>query len=354
MSDRPLVSVILPCFNAESYVAEALESLQRQTYPWLEIVVLDDGSSDRTYEIAERRQVDDARIRLLRNDRNRGLTATLNRGVIEAQGDLIARMDADDIAAPRRLEMQVQALAEHPGIDAVGGGVEMIGHDGRTLRPRPVRCFTPGGARFMSLLGTPVAHVTLVARADLLRRFPYDESPQALHTEDYELFARILNSGVGIMNLREVLVTVRAEPRGVSLANEHLQVSNFTSRAREHFERTLGYVPPEPVHKVLINRVDGSVTSTDLAKGLQLLDRVERVFLKDEAGAGCDIRRTSDLQRVDIIVQAAVHWAHLRASAAALAVQYRRRLLSPAARRYLASKLPARPVRRARSRTLSV
>lgn len=340
MKDWPLVSAILPCFNAERYVAGALESLRTQTYSRLEILVLDDGSSDRTFEIVEQHRADDVRIRVLRNSVNLGLTATLNRGVAEAHGDVIARMDADDLAAPLRLAMQVEALKKHPSIGLVGTAIELVGERGRWLRPRPLRCYGPGGARFMALLGTPMAHVTLAARADVLRSYPYDESPGSAHTEDYELFSRMLSAGIGFMNLPQALVRVRVDPRGVSLRNEQLQVSNFAARALDYFTRTLGFRPTRQVHRVLVNRIDAGVTPEDLAHGLHLLDQAEQTFLDREPDAADDIRRAADLQRVDILVQAAARWSHLRAAAGALAVKYRGRLASPASRRYLASKLP--------------
>src|SRR5437588_11852113 len=102
-----LVSVVLPCFNAEPVVRDALDSLVRQTYEDLEIVALDDGSSDGTARILQEYAARDSRVRVFASASNEGVVGTLNRGVREASGEFIARMDADDVAAPERIERQV-------------------------------------------------------------------------------------------------------------------------------------------------------------------------------------------------------------------------------------------------------
>ena len=99
VTGRPLVSVVLPCFNAERFLPAALDSLLRQTYRDLEILAVDDGSRDDTPRILEAYAGRDPRVRVLTNDSNLGLVPTLNRGVAEARGDFIARMDADDVSA---------------------------------------------------------------------------------------------------------------------------------------------------------------------------------------------------------------------------------------------------------------
>ena len=102
MTAAPLVSVVLPVFNAGPYLAAALGSILRQDYGRLEVIAIDDGSTDNSLEILERYQRNDSRISIISRE-NRGLVATLNEGLGKAQGELVARMDADDIAYPWRL-----------------------------------------------------------------------------------------------------------------------------------------------------------------------------------------------------------------------------------------------------------
>jgi glycosyltransferase involved in cell wall biosynthesis len=341
VDSEPLVSVVLPCYDAERFLAQALESLLGQTYGKLEVLAIDDGSADGTAAILEELATRDERVRALRNPENQGVIGTLNRGVAEARGEVIARMDADDVAAPTRIERQVAVLAERPEIDLVGTGVEAIdGETGRRLRPRPVRCLEPGGARFAALFATPAMHMTIAARAEAMRAHPYGGAPDSLHTEDYEMFARMLDDGAGICNVDEPLMTVRVDPGSVSARHEEVQVENFVRCAARHLERTLGVRPDPAAQRVLVNRIDATVGVRDLREGLRWLDRIEGEFLRREPASVGDIRRAADLQRVDILVQAALKGSPaVRGATAPLAFRYGRRLLSPPARRYLAGKL---------------
>jgi glycosyltransferase involved in cell wall biosynthesis len=341
VAERPLVSVLLPCFDAERFVGAALDSLLDQTYGALEILAIDDASGDGTLGILEAYAARDERVRVLRNERNLGLISTLNRGVAEARGELIARMDADDVSARRRIERQLETLRRRPDVDVVGTAIELVDdRSGRRPRPRPLRCLTPEGARFVALFATPVAHVTILARAPAMRAHPYGTSPYSLHTEDYELFTRMLADGIGFCNVDERLMTVRADPHGVSLRHEEIQVENFVRCAARHLERTLGMCPEPAAHRVLVNRIDATVGAHDLREGLRWLDRIEQEFLGLEPGSAAEVRRAADLQRADVFIQAALKGRpSVRAIAAPLALRYGRRLLSPPTRRYLAGKL---------------
>jgi glycosyltransferase involved in cell wall biosynthesis len=337
----PQVSVVLPCYEAERFLAASLESLLGQTFGALEVLAIDDGSRDGTPEVLERFASRDPRVRVLRNDVNMGVIETLNRGVADARGEIVARMDADDVAAPTRIERQVEVLASRPEVDLVGTGVEVVdGETGRRLRPRPVRCLEPAGARFASLFVTPAMHMTIAARGEVMRAYPYGGTPESLHTEDYEMFARMLDDGRGFRNIDEPLMTVRVDPSSVSARHERLQVENFVRCAARHLERTLDMRPPPAAHRVFVNRIDETVGPGDLRDGLRWLDRIEREFPRREPDAIADVRRAADLQRVDVLVQAALKGSPgVRAMAAPLALRYGRRLLSPPARSYLAGKL---------------
>jgi glycosyltransferase involved in cell wall biosynthesis len=337
---EPLVSVVLPCFNAERFLPAAVDSVLAQTHRNLEVLALDDGSRDSTPRILDRYAAADSRVRILSSDANQGLIATLNRGVAAARGEFIARMDADDVSAPHRIERQVEALVARPEVGVAGAGIELMDEDGRRIiMPRVVRCREPGAARFMGILGTPVAHTTLLARGDVMRAHPYGLSPTSLHTEDYELFSRMLAAGVGFTNLDEPLMLVRVDPTGVSLRYERIQVENFVTCARIHLERILQLRPEPAVHRVLVNRLDKGVTAHDLRSGLQLVDVVEAAFVVSERDSATEIRGIADEQRVDILLQAALKGSPaVRAAAIGLAVRYAHRLCSPRARRYLGLK----------------
>ena len=109
---KPSITVLMPVYNAERFLAEAIESVLQQTFTQFEFLIIDDGSTDSSPEIV--RSYSDPRIRFLQNEQNLGITATLNKGIELAQADLIARMDADDICYPDRLQKQMEFVAAHP------------------------------------------------------------------------------------------------------------------------------------------------------------------------------------------------------------------------------------------------
>jgi hypothetical protein len=252
-------------------------------------------------------------------------------------------MDDDDLSAPSRIKQSVDLFATRPELSAVGTSTRYVSAaTGRAIQPRPARCFEPDGARFMTLFAPPIVHPTLVARTDVLRAHPYGVDPQTLHAEDYELFARMTESGLLLANLRDALVTVRVRPHGVSLSNEQTQISNFVRCARRHLERATAEAPAEPVHRVLVNRMARDTTPAELVDGLRLLGRLERQALDGSSSdvGRADIRAVADLQRVDIVAQALLHGsAALRRRALSLLPSQSGHLLSGPARSYVRTKL---------------
>lgn len=339
--DAPLVSVVLPCFDAEVHLREAVDSLLVQTHRNLEVVAVDDGSGDRTGAILQEAAGVDPRVRIVTHPENLGLIATLNRGVAESRGAFIARMDADDVCRPDRLARQLASFREHPDTDVVGTGVRLIDGEGRRLGQRRPRARTPAGCRFLSYLATPVVHPSMMARAEVLRRHRYRPVEEALHAEDYELFARLVRHGVVIRNVDAPLLGLRQGAGSVSRRFEEIQVRNFRRSARKHLELAFGLRPSAEVHAVLVNRMDRGTRPGHLRRGLGLLDRLERRFLQT-AGSGpvaAELRGITHEQRVDILLQAIRRGRPgLRMAAMAGVGRHLGSFLSAAGRRYLTEK----------------
>ena len=118
LADTPLVSVIMPVHNGEPFLDEAIRSIRDQTLADLELIVVENGSADRSYEIAARHATEDPRVRVLRLERS-GFVLALNAGIEAARASWIARLDADDVALPRRLERQLPVLADQPDVAAL-------------------------------------------------------------------------------------------------------------------------------------------------------------------------------------------------------------------------------------------
>ncbi|MBA3433798.1 MAG: glycosyltransferase family 2 protein, partial [Actinobacteria bacterium] len=141
MENAPLVTVLLAVSNGERYLGAALESVLRQTVSDLELLVVDDGSTDATPSILE--GVGDSRLRVLRGEKRVGLAAALNRGLDEARGRYVARLDADDVALPHRLERQLRRMVSGSPVAVVGSGVLELDEAGR---PGPVHVMPSGSA----------------------------------------------------------------------------------------------------------------------------------------------------------------------------------------------------------------
>ena len=160
MTAAPLVSVLLPVYNAGPYLAAALGSILRQDYDRLEVIAIDDGSTDNSLEILERYRQADSRISIISRE-NRGLVATLNEGLRLAQGELVARMDADDVAYPWRLSRQVALFERRPELGFCGAGVDILFAAG-SPRASPIRCSSSAASPILSMFFTIFMHPTVV------------------------------------------------------------------------------------------------------------------------------------------------------------------------------------------------
>jgi GT2 family glycosyltransferase len=204
----PLVSVVLAAHDAATYLGRAVESILRQTVSELELLVVDDASSDGTGEVLA--AIEDRRLVLLRNDARLGLAGSLNRGIERARGAYVARLDADDVALPRRLERQLARIRGSTGLGIVGSGIVEIDAGGRPGRVHlmPV---TDVDVRWHLLFSSPFFHPSVLLDRGLLERAGLRYDPLFEESEDYDLWSRLLEHAEG-GNLPEVLVCYRVHP----------------------------------------------------------------------------------------------------------------------------------------------
>jgi glycosyltransferase involved in cell wall biosynthesis len=216
----PTVSVVMSAYNEERYLGSAMESLLDQTFDDFEVIVVDDGSKDRTPEILA--SYDDPRVRVVRQE-NRGLIASLNRGVDLAQGRYIARMDGDDIAYPERLARQVAFLDAHPDVGLLGTAFDEIDGDGRVIgcRRYPTE---DADLRRILIRYNPFFHSSVMMRRELLQRVGgYIEAPDLVLVEDYDLWFRLARV-TRLAGLPDVLVARRYHGGNLSVVRETLQL----------------------------------------------------------------------------------------------------------------------------------
>jgi glycosyltransferase involved in cell wall biosynthesis len=210
----PRVSVVMTCYNGGAHLKPAVESVLTQTLTNFEFIIVDDGSNDGSEDYLG--SLNDPRIVLVRNPRNRGQTASLNIGLAQARGVYVARFDSDDICLPERLACQVRAMDEHPAVDIVGSQALLIDEEGRDF-DRTRLPLSSDAVWAYSLLQSPFVHPAVMLRGDMLRRdgITYDER---YINQDFELWSRLLVTHRGI-NLADPLIRYRVH--GASMTIRH-------------------------------------------------------------------------------------------------------------------------------------
>jgi glycosyltransferase involved in cell wall biosynthesis len=209
----PKVSVILPVFNGEAYLKAAIESILSQTFKDFELLLVNDGSTDTSEEIIL--SYTDNRIVYVKNEFNRGLIFTLNKSIDIAQGELIARMDADDIALPDRLQKQVDYFEKHP-IAVLASTVKLIDANDQPLPDwkQDTRNITPQQIEKYLLKDNCIAHPTVLGSTSLFKKYRYQDNQK--YSEDYDLWLRITADGLRIEKYPEPLLLHRILPNSAT------------------------------------------------------------------------------------------------------------------------------------------
>lgn len=237
------LSVILPVYNAADTIATALESLRVQSCDEMEIIVVNDGSMDGTEEWL-RKQAD---IRLI-DAPHRGIVPALNEGIATAKGRYIARMDADDICHPERLQKQITFLDAHPEIGLVGSRVGFGGnretHAGYAEYVDWINGqITPKQIALNRFVESPFAHPSVMFRRELPEQFgAYRDGP---FPEDYELWLRWMECGVRMAKVDEELLTWRDPPTRLSRTDERYSTEAFYRTKAEYLARWLQQNNPQ-------------------------------------------------------------------------------------------------------------
>lgn len=232
---EPLVSILLPAYNVETTLSACLRSIARQGWPRWECVLVDDGSTDGTGRIVERFSRRDDRFRVFTTP-HRGLVAALNTGIEACRGELIARMDADDLMHRRRLETQVAALLARPDWAAVGCHVRLFPRGQLGPGYRRYEMWINGiesdeAVRREAFVECPVAHPTLVLRRPRLEALGYRDRGWP---EDYDLVLRLVTGGDRIGVVPRRLLGWRYHPDRLSLTAPDYAVDRFTA-CKAHF-----------------------------------------------------------------------------------------------------------------------
>ena|GEM_PF-6142462 len=222
VADPPLISVVMPVFNGAKYLSDSIQSILGQSFSNFELIIVDDGSTDDSFDVALKWK--DDRIRIFPSQQRRGVAAALNTGIRVARGEFIARMDCDDIAHSTRLAEQLKYLSAHADVGALGTWAQILQIDGTLGHFLKQQA---DSARISALIWRqcPLLHPTVMFRRELFDAFAYDEEAIA---EDYDLWYRMVRAGVKLANIRRVLLKYRVHPRQVTF--EKYQIRNDAFR----------------------------------------------------------------------------------------------------------------------------
>lgn len=238
ISAAPPISVCMPVYNAEAYLADAAGSVLAQTCGDFEFIIIDDGSTDESHYIVWEYSTQDRRIRMFSRP-NKGLTRSLNEGLISVRGRYVARMDADDVCLPGRLEKEVRFLDEHPDHVLVGSRCMLIDPDGLPICEKRDIVFTHEEIDSgLMRMGWPVVHPSVMMRTDALRKIGgYNERYRT--NQDHDLFLRLAEVGK-LANLDEVLLLYRQHFESVGFTKVEMQTNTVQEIAKSaHVRRHL-------------------------------------------------------------------------------------------------------------------
>lgn len=302
------LSVLLPAYNAEKHLPEAIASVLAQTHSDFELLLLNDGSTDRTLEIAEKFRARDSRMQVITHG-NMGMGASLNQALEWAKSDWIVRLDADDVMLPHRLERQIAFVERHPRIAVGGSLVYYIGEDDRVLGAATSSLALPEDFERCQRDGKPIAlhHPSVIMRKDVvLAAGGY--RPEFWPADDFDLWARIAEQDRLILVQQEYLVKYRIHGASTSIAaaakaGRHVRWAKecATHRRRGLSEPTYQQFQEIEQSRPVLARVNRH--RMDLAKVLfkqALYDYSIRCYLRAAAGmtAACLLRPGFTLPRL--------------------------------------------------------
>jgi glycosyltransferase involved in cell wall biosynthesis len=278
----PRVSVIIGAYNGEKFLRPAIEGILNQTFRDFELIVVDDDSRDNTARILE--EFRDEKMRVVHNDQNLGISATLNKGLALARGEYIALQDHDDISAPERLAVQVAFLDNNAQIGMVGSSCNVIDEAGRTLEHRPVEN-DESKLRWGLLWCTMLHHTTLMVKRRAIEEVGgYSPDPRYRFAEDYDLMSRVALR-YRVANLHQTLGYWRVHKTSASQLNARQQVAAGRSISQRNISTLLGWERVDPVcwkglEKFLYHPVRQPLhfTSVEVKRTLNFLTRIHNTF----------------------------------------------------------------------------
>lgn len=227
----PKVSVVMPAYNAEKYIREAIDSILNQTFTDFEFIIINDGSKDKTKDIIL--SYSDSRIVYLENEKNSGIVVTLNKGLDTAKGEFIARMDADDIAIKNRLERQIAVMDHDSSIGVLGTGIRIFGENEETRETRSTT--NPDKLKAELIFSSCVCHPTVMMRKRILDDYNISYQEGYHGAEDYKMWWQIASVSK-IQTLPDILHCYRVHPDQITQVRDKKYIDLLSRMLDERLE----------------------------------------------------------------------------------------------------------------------
>lgn len=245
----PEISVLMCVYNREAYLAEAIKSILDQTYRDLELIVVNDGSTDGSAGIIQKFAALDPRVKYVENPRNMGVTLSVTNGLQYCTGRYIARMDSDDISLPTRLQTQIDYMESHPDVDILGTAYDFIDENGDPTGVTGSRLADPMLTWFEMFYRSAIINATILVKAEVYKKFNQDHREEEfVACEDIAYFLRI-GFDHRISNLPQVLYHIRLHHSQISEVRLEQQRSGTIKATQRAFSKILGNDVPFDVVK---------------------------------------------------------------------------------------------------------
>ena len=290
MSSNPMISVVMPVYNGEKFLKEAIESILNQTYKDFEFLIVYDESTDGTLSIIQEFQEKDARVVLINGDKE-GISGALNKGIKEAKGKYIARMDADDISLPIRFEKQISHM-QNLGLDICGGHSLLIDSDGKIngigIMPR-----SHDLCGLAMMFRVPFPHPGVMIRKGFLTDYSLEYGQSTYQAaEDFDMWVRMFSAGAKFGNVDDIVVQYRVLSDSLSIVNtaeSRRDVRGLVKMFRAEHQQYLSDV---------IKHIDINLLSED-EKSLVARYLINRLFTKFDIFG---LRRLKDISLKNIVI----------------------------------------------------
>jgi len=250
-TNTPAVSVIMPVFNEQEYLCKSIESILEQTFKDFEFIIVDDASSDASFKIMQKYASKDKRIVLIKNPVNQGLALSLNKALGVVRGEFVARMDADDVAAKNRLEIQLAFLNKNPEVDLAGSSMYFIDSEGNIIA-RSGTIASPEILNKTIYYKNISPHPTWMFRRKILRDVgEYRDLPAS---QDYDFLMRLCHLGYKVSNIDTPLLYYRVHKEKISFDGSirQIKISRYLRRLyRNNLILNDEYLKKERISKII-------------------------------------------------------------------------------------------------------